>query len=152
MKLSKERTGYILISAYVSSEWDTCNYCLVSFNDKTLERWKNYSRALEQLREQLRENIAYPTEIHKLSIWEHSMFLNLDEDNEEYAEIIEELKELPFVHVALEEGEEDKLQVPEQRIDCLQANFYTGGRMSFIGYGKHTSEEFWTDDVEINKL
>ena len=148
MKLSKERTGYILIPAQVSSEWDFCNYCLVSFDDKILERWRNYSRALEQLR----ENIAYPTEIHRLSIREHSMFLNLDEDNEEYTEIIEELKELPFVHVALEEGEEDKLQVPEQRIDCLQANFYTGGRMSFIGYGKHTSEEFWTDDVEIDKL
>lgn len=151
MKLSNKPTGYIVVPARLASEWDTCDYCLITYDDKTLDKWKAYSKAIDDLK----ENVQYPTEIHRLSIWEGGIdFFNLSDsdDDQEVVKHLDQQNGFPFAYVTLSEGEEEELLKPEQRVDCLQVNFYLGRSISFIGFGKHTGEEFWTNDIEIDKL
>ena len=147
MKLSTEKTGNILIPVNHNSEWDSCNFCLVTYNEKTLNRWKKYVSAIDNIANES----DCPSEVYCLCIWEQSTFLCIDEENDDIIEIVEHLKTNDFAFVTLEKDEEDTLSGPEQRLDSHQAKIYKGS-MCFLAYGEHTSEEFWTDDIIINEL
>lgn len=146
MKLSKERTGYIIIPAVSNSEWDTCTHVLVTYNEQTLKRWQEYADALQGIV----SNSKYPHEIYCITIWEAFTFLNLDE--EEYEEIYDEIKESGFAYVDLKSGELDYIDMPEQAIDTMQLKIDTGAELCFLGYGKHTGEEFWSNKIPLNNL
>ena len=149
MKLSKEKTKSIIIKAQCNSEWDTCNYCLIQHcTQDTVDRWKQYVNGLNDIS----NNSKYPHEIHCLSIWEHSTFLVLDEEDDNVKEIAKYLETNNFAFVELEKNEEDTLTTPQQRLDSHQARIYKEGGISFLAYGKNTSEEFWADGIDINKL
>lgn len=148
MKLSKEKTGNVIITAQCCSEWDTCNYCLIQYTQDTVDRWKQYVNGLNEIL----NNSKYPHEIHCLSIWEHSTFLALDEENDNVIEIAEYINTNGYAFVELEKDEEDTLDRPEQRLDSHQAKIYKEGTISFIAYGKNTSEEFWANGININEL
>lgn len=144
MKLTNERTSIILIDAQVCSEWDHCNAALIEgIDENTIERWKKY----DNIATELSNSGTY--EFNCLSIWEGCTFLNLDQVAEGYQPTPEDRSWSYVEEVTQEEIDE---QIPEQRIDCLQLKFYGNGGMCFIGYGKHTSEEFYTETINLNSL
>lgn len=144
MKLTNEKTESILLKAVVCSEWDYCNSALLeNVNSETIQKWKKY----DTIATDLKEGTLF--EFHCLSIWEDCIFLNLDEDRENQVELGENFEWSYVTDVSEEELEE---QIPEQRIDSIQLKFYGNGGMCFIGYGKHTSEEFYTETINLNSL
>lgn len=144
MKLTNEKTESILLKAVVCSEWDYCNSALLeNVNSETIQRWKKYDTIATDLKE------GKQFEFHCLCIWEGCIFLNLDQDRENQVELGENFEWSYVTDVSEEELEE---QIPEQRIDCIQLKFYGNGGMCFIGYGKHTSEEFYTETINLNSL
>jgi len=140
MKLTNEKTESILLKAVICSEWDYCNAALLeSVTEETIERWKKYDIIAND----------HSGDFHCLTIWESCIFLNLDEDRENQVELKEDFYWSYVTDVSEEEIEEQR---PEQRIDALQLKFYGNGGMCFIGYGKHTSEEFYTETINLNNL
>ena len=58
-----------------------------------------------------------------------------------------------FIFIEIEdENELEKLKRPEQRIDTQQLCIDLYKTFFWKGYGKHTSEEFWTDSISIDKF
>lgn len=144
MKLTNKRTNTILVNAQVCSEWDYCNAALIEdIDEKTIEKWKKYNKIATELKNSGTYSFYY------LSIWEVCTFLNLDEDREGYERIPEDRDWSYVTDVTKEEIDEQR---PEQRIDGLQLKFYGNGEMCFIGYGKHTSEEFWSSEIHLDNL
>lgn len=137
MKVSKKPTGQILIKAQVCSEWDFCNSCLIEFGEEDIKRWNAYDMLATSLKQK--------SEFHCLAIWEGSTFLNLDEEKIEIPDY--------WCYVKVKDLNDTKeCPRPEQNIDANQIKFYGEGMVCFIGYGKHTSEEFWSETININEL
>ena len=144
MKLTNEKTESILLKAVICSEWDYCNAALLeSVTEETIERWKRYDTISTNLKNE------HSGDFHCLTIWEDCTFLNLDEDRDNQIELKEGFEWSYVTDVTEEEIEEQR---PEQRINSLQLKFYGNGNMCFLGYGKHTSEEFYTETINLNKL
>ena len=146
MKLTNEKTDSIIIKADNCSEWDYCNTVLVQdINTETLETWKKYDKIATDLKS------TTVREFESLNIWEWSTFLNLDKDKREYEEYMKWGK-LWWSYVTDVTEEEIEEQKPEQIVDCLQLRFYGNGEVCFLGYGKHTGEEFYSQSININEL
>ena len=141
MKISSEPTHDILIKATVCSEWDSCNAALVqSVTQKTLERWEGYDKIATGLKSGARwDDFAH------LAIYEDCDFLYLND------EIVEELEKKNWYYVE-DVTDEDTDQKPEQKIDVMLMKFYGNGNIQFVGYGKHTSEEFFTERINLYNL
>jgi hypothetical protein len=150
MKISKTRTSQILVKAVTGSEWDSCNCCLIDIEETIPEKWRHYDKVATEMSKAGTYEFAY------LAMYEGGEYLNLypdhaDEDEDQY-DIVEEIPEIGWCYVDTEDDDVDDLQRPEQRIDTHMMRFYGDGIVKWVAYGKHTSEEFWTDQVNINEL
>jgi hypothetical protein len=143
MKHSKTPTDHIVIRATTNSEWDTCDFVLVSITDGFLQRL--------QQRQSLVETLPKDSSFYSMSYWECvDKWCVHTGDDYEFESMLQESKE-GWCFVELEEGEEEELFLVEQRVDTqtidIDKTFF-----KFKGYGKHTSEEFWTEDVNTKEF
>lgn len=139
MKKSKRKTGWILIGAQVSSEWDGCTHTLLEINKEDIARWKEYSKLVGEM-------YAKDSSVYHISCWYNTEFLNLDEGDTGWVDT-EPGKSWCYVK-EVETGKE----YPEQSIDAQQIKIHPDNKVQFIGYGKHTSEEFWSETIDISEL
>lgn len=129
--ISQTPTSRIIVKAFTGSEWDCCNYAVVRLPDEGL---------IEKILEGLKH---FPDD--DLSGVEYYYpavdYLNLDDDvlDEDFAFLDDD------VDVGI-------LPTPEQRIDTQMFKVYKSGGIKFSGYGKHTSEEFWTECILLSHL
>jgi WD40 repeat protein len=136
MKRSENPTGWILIKAQVCSEWDSINGCIVQVNNEKLHIWnKNSTKDKEKSEFQYAHTAYY---------W--SVDWILDDKVEEL------LGEDIWCHITITNDQMEELGRPEQRVDCEMVKMYGNATCCWIGYGKHTSEEFWTDSVSITDI
>ncbi len=49
-------------------------------------------------------------------------------------------------------GRSRGIHTPENRLDCYRLSVYRNGNANYKAYGKHTSEEFWTEDFLLTEL
>lgn len=141
MKRSATPTNTIIVKAFTGSEWDTVSFAIISlsnldrkqFNDRAFDAQQAYSKDHNFTK------ICY-------SFLTDGFFLGDDEVDAILGE------EFEWRFVKLTKGELEKLTKPEQDIDCETASFYSNGSVQFKGYGKHTSEEFWTSDIQVDEL
>lgn len=142
MKLTNERTYNILIKATVCSEWDSCNAALIeNVLEQTVERWKEYDKIATDIKTNSRWN-----DFRHLAIDEGCTFLM---ERGDVTASIPEDKSWSYVE---DVTQEDVEQEPEQRVAYGIMKFYGNGAVCFVAYGKHTSEEFFTEDLNINEL
>ena len=133
MKRSKKSTGWILVKAHLCSEWGSIDGCIVQVDNEKLYIF-NESATQEKKRSQYdyaHTSYYYPCD------W------ILDEKVEKV------LGEDTWCHIAITDAQMKKLGRSDQRVDCMQVKMYGEGTCCWIGYGKYTSEEFWTDTVLI---
>lgn len=145
MRISEKPTEYILVRATVQSEWDSCNSCLVCVSDSYLKRYRQWNDKATQ-----QEN-ADTSFLHSCYS-ESSEFLYLKNTDPEWITIQNIAEDIPddkhWMFIELEDTEEE-IQLPEQRVDCHMVKMYGNGGMCFVGYGKHTGEEFWTETINL---
>jgi len=139
MKISDGITDKIIIKAQVCSEWDSCNCVVVDIDDKLLKEWKSY--------DEMATKIVSEPSFHCICIWFWGTdYLQISDDEEDI-----EIPEQEWRYIEVNSAELEKYK-PEQQVDANQIKFYGNGNICFIGYGKHTSEEFWSETVNINEL
>lgn len=148
IKINEGRTDWLLVTAQVQSEWDFCTHCLIEIGPNTIENWKKFDEIATELRTE------HTGTFHCLTIWEYSDFVNMVDDKD--VEIIprDSHSYIDFIAEMGEDTMEDFIHnnKGEQKVDCHQIKFYGNGIIKFIAYGKHTGEEFYSDDVNINTL
>lgn len=138
MELSITKTNTIIIKAFTNSEWDSVDFVLVRISDSYLKTIAERYRSVEILN---KDNYFY-----NVSYWDapDGWFLT---DNS----LVLDLEDRDWSYIDISDDEIEQLSSPEQTIDAQQCKI-SSDTLSFQGYGKHTSEEFWTASVPISEI
>jgi len=136
MKRSKKPTGWILVKAHLCSEWDSIDGCIVQVDNEKLHIWNESATREKQNSEFQFAHTSY--------YWSTEWILDEKVDKV--------LGDDVWCHISITDAQMDKLGRSEQRVDCEMVKMYGNGTCCWIGYGKHTSEEFWTDSVSITDI
>jgi hypothetical protein len=145
IKFSETPTNTIAISARTTSDWDNVNCAILSLdNEAYLTKVKS--------RIQLSTSLKDVGNLKDLSFWDSvDKWLLLESDDTEkqmdMEDLMNELEEKDWCFVEYEDDETD--EKPDQTIDAEQMKIDANGLIQFVGYGKHTSEEFWTSSINL---
>ena len=143
MKLSNKPTAFLLVKAYTNSEWDSCDFAIVQLS----EEWK---------KEQAKRIAAVKPFVNdynfqSLNYYDTAVdFYRTGEDDQPDLEKLLAEKEWAFVE--LDENEQDNFTIPENPLDCYRLMVYKNGYAIYKAYGKHSGEEFWTEDFSLTQL
>jgi hypothetical protein len=143
MKKSETITDYILIRATTNSEWDSCDFAIIKLSDEWRDTMQQRIKAVEPFK-----NDSY---FYHLSFWDapEGFYKNIDEDDL-VGEILK--TESDWCFIAIDETELEKLPVPENKLEAQQILVMKNGYARFTAIGKHSGEDFYTSDFNINEL
>ena len=143
MKTSPKPTEYLLIKAMTNSEWDDCNFAIININ----KDWKqNQKKRLEAVK--MVEN-DYDLK------WLNYADTNVEFfkfSKELYPEVEDWLSERSRIFIELETDDLKRLLQPENSLNCYQMQVYKNGNAIYNAFGKHTSEEFWSEEFSLWEL
>lgn len=143
MKVSDKPTEHILVRAHSNSEWDSCEFAIITISEK----WKE-----EQLKRlEIVKPFAEDYVFQSINFYDGSAnFYQTGED--ELPDLDELLAGKDWAFVELNEEELDSLTPPESDLDCYRLAIYRNGDSKYKAYGKHTGEEFRTDNLPLQQL
>ena len=143
MKKSLKQTEYLLIKAMTNSEWDNGDFAIIHIT----EDWKQtQKKRLEAVK--IVENDA---DLKWLNYADTNVeFFKFSEDN--YPEVKQWLSDGSKIFIELEKEDLKKMLQPENLLNCYQMQVYKNGNAIYNAFGKHTSEEFWTEEFSLYQL
>lgn len=143
MKVSDKPTGHILVRAHSNSEWDSCEFAIVSISEK----WKEEQlKRLEFIKPFVEDYV-----FQSLSFYDYSVdFYQTGEYG--LPDLDELLAGKDWTFIELNEEEPDNLTPPESSLDCYRLAIYRDGDAQYKAYGKYTGEEFWTENLPLKQL
>lgn len=143
MKLSDNPTTHIVLKAGTNSEWDNCSFAIVHLS----EDWKKEQEKRLKAVQPFAEDYCFQS----MNYYDTAVdFYTADENDNPNIEEILAGKE--WVFVELENEEQETFTVPENRLDCYRLVVYRNGNAIYKAYGKHTSEEFYTEEFPLSQL
>ena len=143
MKLSNEPTNYLLLRAHTNSEWDNCNFAIIHMTDA----WKKEQRTRLKAVQPFSED----TYFQSLNYYDTAVDFYVS-DEEKNPDLDKWLADKSMVFIELDQQEAETLSVPENRLDCYRLEILRTGSAFYKANGKHTSEEFWTDEFSLEQL
>ncbi|MBZ4192023.1 hypothetical protein [Niabella beijingensis] len=143
MKLSDKATAYLLVKANTNSEWDNCNFAIIHIT----EEWKKEQQKRIEFLAPLQGNYQFQS----MNFYDTAVdFYNTGEEDKPDIENLLGYKDWAFVE--LDKNELASLTPPENRLDCYRIALRANGTGYYTAYGKHTSEEFWTEDILLTQI
>ena len=130
MKISDTRTNKIIIKAYTNSEWDRCDFAVITLKEGFFE-WLQKS-----------VKIAASIALEDRNFYEISF-------NEEEKP---DLSFLDWAFVELSAEEESAFLEPENRIICRKIIFDKYGYFYVKAFGKYSEDEFFTEEILFDTL
>lgn len=143
MKLSTKATGYILVKATTNSEWDYCEYAIVHLS----KEWKTEQTKRLALVTPLKGVYHFSS----MNFYDTAVDFYRTGENEQ-PDIESILGDKEWVFVELDEEEQETFTVPENSLDCHRLVLSANDTAYYSAYGKHTSEEFWTERFLLTQL
>lgn len=143
MKLSDKPTEYLLLRAGTSSEWDNCDFAIIHIT----EDWKKEQKKRLKAVQPFADDYCFQS----LNYYDTAVdFYKADDEDNPNLDVWLADKPMAFVELSNEEWE--VLSVPENRLDCYRLVIYRDGAAQYKAYGKHTGEEFYTEDFSLNQI
>ena len=143
MKFSNEPTDYLLVKAGTGSEWDNCDFAVIH----ATTAWKKTIRERLVAVKPFSEDPSFQS----LNYYDASAsFHAVDED--ELPDLDELMSDKSIVFVDLDESEAKRQLTPESRLDGHSLEVFNRGTGRFTAYGKHTEEQFWTDEFSLQHI
>lgn len=142
MKRADTKTDCLFVEAQTNSEWDNCEFAILEITPE----W------LMMMKERFERVCACKGDD---TLAEH-IYWGMPGDF--YSHFDGTPKDLPLregessAFVCLEEGEREKLILPENTLRTFQTVVFPDGRVCFRAYGKHTGEEFFTDFLDLDGI
>ena len=143
MQLSDKPTSHILVRAYTDSEWDSCDFAIISLSEGWRKTQPERLRAIKQV-----ENT--PSFLSIQFFDGAADFYRSGDDG--LPDINGLLGDNKWAFVELTQKEQDNLTPPESSLNCYKMVLYKDGEAKYTAYGKHTSEEFWTTVLPLRKI
>lgn len=141
MKKSIKPTEYLLIKA--KSEWDDCDFAIIHIT----EEWKK----TQKKRVEVAKIVENDSDLKWLNYEDVKVeFFKFSKEN--YPQIEEWLSEKNQFFVELEKDDLKQLLQPEHDLHNRQMQVFRSGYAIYNAFGKHTSEEFWTQEFSLEEL
>ena len=134
MKKSENRTDLVLVEAGCCSEYDFCNLAIIKLTPELLN---GIDSTLEYLKKVKEVNPNFSNATFFTNAVEFYADPDIDEDL---------LKDSPC-YVELDEGEE--LAEISEYLDVVQLKVYHEGVFFFVGYGKYSNTEYYTETLNV---
>ena len=143
MKISINPTEHLLLKAMTDSEWDDCEFAIIHITEEWKVTQKKRLKAIEFFEDDydLKWFNYADTDIE---------FFKLSQDN--FPQIEEWLSKKNQFFIELEDDDLKKLSQPENRLNCYQMQVYKSGNAIYNAFGKHTNEEFYTQEFSLEEL
>lgn len=143
MKLSDKPTAYILIKANTNSEWDNCEFAIIHLS----QAWKKEQTRRIELVEPLQEDNYFSS----MNFYDTAVdFYKTEEDDQ--PDVDKMLSGKEWTYLELDEREQETFTAPESSLDCYRLVLRANGTAYYTAYGKHTGDEFWTEEFDLNIL
>ena len=143
MKKTLQPTEYLLIKAMTNSEWDDCGFAIIHITDDWKQTQKKRLEAVKPL-----EN---DYDLKWLNYTDTNIeFFKFSEEH--YPEVEEWLSERNQIFIELRKEDLKKLLTHENRPHNYQMQVFKNGNAIYNAFGKHTSEEFWTEEFLLTQL
>lgn len=141
MKRSTTPTNHIAVKASTKSDWDQCDFAVISFTAEWLGIME--SRLDKIMR--FGSDVTFYSAVY----W--------DAPDGYYVSTEEELDKLfstgnCWEYVVLEEGDLERFEQPESRLDTDMMFVNAAGQIYYMCYGKHTGEEYSTDCIDMTTV
>lgn len=143
MKISDKPTADILIKARTNSEWDCCDFALVHISDE----WKKLQAERLEAVKPFKDDYNFQS----MRFYDYSAEF-YQSGGDEMPDVEELLGDKDWSFVELNEDEQDKLTQPENSLDFYKIVIYCDGNARYEAFGKHTDEEFWTNEFPLQQL
>lgn len=142
MNISKTPTTHLLVRAYTNSEWDNCDFALITLTEQWLEKVKKVAQQVSTLKSD--------PDFVNLSFYEaRTDFYTLSDEEQPDLSFLEERT---WAFVELTEEELASFNTPESRLDIYRSVFTRYDDFYIKAYGKYSSDEYWTDDIRFDEL
>ncbi|MDO4229047.1 MAG: hypothetical protein Q4C98_04470 [Capnocytophaga sp.] len=143
MKIANKNTKHILLKAYTTSDWDTCDFAILRID----EAWKKELRKRLKLVEFIDDMSNFASVLFRDSV---VSFYATDEDDMPHIDTL--LGDKNWQFVTFENNETNLFNTPTSTLNLYQMVVCKGGYAYFQAFGKHTGDEFYTDDFNLNTL
>ena len=145
--ISPTPTKTIVTKAFTTSEWDSVDICIITLPDYAV-----VDAALTLLTEDLPEQLK--NILSSLDLFYTNFDFYKYSDSGKADHIYNALVDRDFLFVEFDKEMDsfEGLTEPEQSITTASARVHKYDTIQFKGWGKHTGEEFYTDDILINRL
>lgn len=151
MKISETPTDKIIVKAYTNSEWDKCEFAVITLKEGFFE-WLQKSVQLATsiaLQDRNFYEISFIEDfIENKSI---TNFYILNEEEKPDLSFLEE-NDKGWAFVELSEEEESAFLEPENRIICKKIIFDKYGYFYVKAFGKYSEDEFYTEEILFDTL
>lgn len=142
MKTSDKPTTDILIKAHTNSVWDCCEFAFIHLS----EDWrKRQAKRLEAVK-------PFKDDFNFQSMRFYDGLVQFFQSGDEEPDMEELLADREWVFVELDDGELDEFTSPENRLDFYKIVIYRDGNARYEAFGKHTHEEFYTNEFPLHQL
>ncbi|NMR35280.1 hypothetical protein HIO71_13920 [Chryseobacterium aquaticum] len=141
MKKSIKPTEYFLIKA--KSEWDDCDFAIIHIT----EEWKK----IQKKRLEVVKIVKNDSDLKWLNYEDVKVeFFKFSKEN--YPQIEEWLSGKNQFFVELEKDDLKQLLQPEHDLHNRQMQVFKSGNAIYNAFGKHTSEEFFTEEFSLEEF
>lgn len=143
MKLSNKPTAHILVKANSTSEWDYCEFAIIHLS----EEWKTAQK----------QRLEWVAPLHgkpsfcSMNFYDTAVDFYGVGDNDLF-DTGELLAGKEWVFVELDNEEQQTFTPTENRLNCYRLVVRPNGTAYYTAYGKHTGEEFWTEEFSLTQL
>ncbi|MCT4319254.1 hypothetical protein SAMN05421856_11027 [Chryseobacterium taichungense] len=142
MKTSLQPTEYLLIKAMTDSEWDDCGFAIIRIS----EEWKmTQKKRLEAVKA-----VENDQDLKWLNY--NDTDVEFFRFSDQYPEMEELLSERNRIFIELETDDLKKLLQPENNLNCYQMQVFKNGNAIYNAFGKHTGDEFYTEEFSLWEL
>lgn len=143
MKLSDKPTVHILIKASTDSEWDCCDFAIIHFSEEWSKRQAKWLEAVKPFKDDYN--------FQSMRFYDCSVEFFQPTDDEDL-DVEELLADRGWSFVKLDDDELHKLTSPENSLDFYKIVIYRDCNARYEAFGKHTNEEFWTNEFPLQQL
>ena len=142
MKTSDKPTAHILVRARTNSEWDCCDCAIIHLSEEWRKKKKKRIEAVK----------PFGDDYNFQSMRFYDGSVNFFQSKDEGPDVEELLADKQWVFVDLDDSELDELTSPENSLDFYKIVIYREGNARYETFGKHTDEEFWTNEFPLQQL
>ncbi|MGV4438738.1 hypothetical protein ACQ1PL_04470 [Ornithobacterium rhinotracheale] len=148
MKKSHTPTRHILVRAYTGSEWDSCDFAIITIS----QGWKEQQAQRLKVLDNIENDDCFLSVNYRDTFVDFYKTTQLKLSEEPTPNLESLLGDADWTFVELEQEEQEQFSVPQSTLNCYKISFERLGFFSYKANGKHTSEEFWTAEIDLKEI